>query len=371
MRRLGSAIALLLVVLLLGPPALAVASSLDSPSAADPTSYPRREGEDLLNLDTPMGRLEYVAGRGLRLGRTGFTLGGFTTVEGEALEGGERNGGLEDVNFFLFFDPVSWFHAFSEIQVEHVATLESGEHGIRSDPDVEVVRLYADVGRSDLLNVRVGKFLTPFGRWNLAPAEPLLWTTSDPLIVEETFDELSTGAMLWGATFPSGGVLSYSFYGSFFDPIAPDQEAPPARHSAGAHLEWASSGNLAMGASYFGSEGPGHDWNNMGGMDVLWRPHERVELSAEALLGKGPRSDRNMWGLYAQSVVEVVPTLYAIARYERYDPPARGATTIDLVDLGLAWVPVYYLRFKVDYRIADQSGELAAPGLRGSFSVLF
>ena len=211
-------------------------------------SQPRPEGEALIDADTPIGRVEYVAGRGLRLGKTRFTLGGFSTVGAEYLEGGERNVALEGVNFFVFFDPTSWLHVFSEIEVEHLATLENGEHGIRSDPEVEVDRLYADLGRSDALNLRFGKFLTPFGRWNVAPAEPLVWTTSEPLIVEETFDETATGAMLWGAAFPPGSTLSYSFYGTFLDPIAPDPDAQPAGHSAGAHLEWARS-NWALGAS--------------------------------------------------------------------------------------------------------------------------
>ena len=44
-----------------------------------------------------------------------------------------------------------------------------------------------------------------------------MWTTSEPLIVEEVFDETTTGAMLWGTVFPRGGALSYSLYGTFLD----------------------------------------------------------------------------------------------------------------------------------------------------------
>jgi hypothetical protein len=95
-----------------------------------------------------------------------------------------------------------------------------------------------------------------------------------------------------------------------------------------------------------------------------------VEVSGEALFGEGSREDGTLWGLYAQTVVETVRTLYLVGRYERFDPP-EGGRAVNLFDLGLAWVPVPYLRFKADYLIADHRDERAGPGLRMSFSILF
>jgi hypothetical protein len=338
--------------------------------AAETVPSPQREGPELFGTDTPLGRVEYHTGRGLRLGKTGLTIGGFATASLEWLEGGEGEGGIEGVNFLLSFDPVPFVHVFSELEIEQIAELKTGFEGIRSDPGVTAERLYVDLGASDLANLRFGKFQTPIGRWNLTLAEPLTWTTSDPLIVEDVFDELSTGAMLWGSAFPRGGALSYALYGTFLDPIAPDRDAPPAERSAGVHLEWASLGGWTVGASYFASEQPGGEWNHLGGVDGLWRPHERVELTAEAIFGEGSREDGGQWGLYAQAVVETFPTLYAVGRYERFDPPGPGRA-VDLFDLGVAWVPVPYIRVKVDYRFADHFDDLSEPGLRSSFSVLF
>ena len=178
MRR--AVVALGMALLLAASPCVQAESPPKPSPPEDPTVFPRREGRDLLDVETPIGRIDYVAGRGLRLGKTGFTVGGFTTLGAEWLEGGESEASLEGVNFFVFFDPTSFLHVFSEIEVEQLATVESGESGVRSDPEVEVDRLYADLGRNDELNLRFGKFLTPFGIWNQAPAEPLVWTTSEP-----------------------------------------------------------------------------------------------------------------------------------------------------------------------------------------------
>jgi hypothetical protein len=241
---------------------------------------------------------------------------------------------------------------------------------VQANPKLEFNRLYLDLRASDALNLRFGKFLTPIGRWNVVRIEPLLWTTSEPLIIDRVFDGTATGAMLHGSVFPRGGALSYSLYGSFFKPfnVAPDEHA--ARRNAGAHLEWASLQGWTVGASYFASQMRNGDWNHLGGADLLWQPHERVEVSGEALFGEGSRENGALWGLYAQTVMETVRTLYLVGRYERFDPPGSGRA-INLFDLGFAWAPVPYLRFKADYLMADHRDELAEPGLRLSFSILF
>jgi hypothetical protein len=328
------------------------------------------ELEETFGADTPLGRFSYQAGRGLRVGDTGLVLGGFTTAEVERLEGGESSGGVDGVNFLAFIDPVPYLHLFTELELGQLAVLESGRRGVRSAPKLEINRLYLDFGPNDALNVRFGKFLTPIGRWNVTRIEPLLWTTSEPLIVEEVFDETATGAMLHGSVFPHGGALSYSLYGTFMDSLDVDPADRPARRSAGAHLEWASLKGWTVGASYFASQLHNGEWNHLGGADFLWQPHRRVEVSGEALFGEGSREDGALWGLYAQTVVEMVRTLYLVGRYERFDPPGAGRA-LNLFDLGLAWTPVPYLRFKADYLIADHRDELAEPGLRLSFSILF
>ena len=338
--------------------------------AEEPTPIAPPPAGEVFGVDTAVGRVSYHPGRGLRVGTTGLTIGGFVQAEMELLQGEDHTGGFDSTNFFLTYDPTSFLHVFSEIEIGPIAMWESGRTGPQSDGDVEVARLFADLSANDALNLRIGKFLTPIGRWNLAPAEPLTWTTSDPAIVEDVFDEVSTGAMLWGSFFPRSGAFSYSLYGTFFDPIAPDPEAPPARHSAGAHLEWAA-GDVTLGASYFASEPRHGAWNHLGGLDVLWQPHARVELSAEAVFGEGTRRNGGLWGFFTQGVVEIVPTLYGIARYEHFDPPGSEERPLELFNVGLTWVPRPYVRLKVDYRFADHRSELAPPGLFGSLSILF
>lgn len=331
---------------------------------AEVTTTPSREGPEVFDVESPLGRLDYRAGRGLHVGDTGLTIGGYATVDAEALEGGDSRSGL-DVNFLLSYDPVSFLHGFADLEIGELVEWDGGERP-RVAPNFKAQRLYADAGWTDRANLRFGRFLTPFGRWNQVLADPLLWTTSEPLIVEEVFKDTVTGAMLWGTVFPGGEAFSYSLYGAFFDPAS----SAPLQHNIGARLEWTGRNDVSVGASYLASERDGGGWNHLGGVDAAWQPFERLELSGEALVGEGPKADGGQWGLYAQAVVETIPTLYLVGRYERYNTPA-GGRGVDLFDLGLTWVPAYYLRLKVDYRFADQLDEVSAPGFRASFSVLF
>lgn len=353
------------LLVMFASPAAAAASENQTP-----LSIGRPELEETFGADTPLGRFSYQAGQGLRLGKTGLTIGGFSTVEVEHLENGERRGGIEELNFLISYDPVPFVHLFTELGVGSLAEVERGRRGVRSNPSLEVERLYLDLGSRDDLRLRFGKFRTPIGRWNLTPRDPLLWTTSTPLLVEEVFDEKTTGAMLHGSVFPEGGALSYSLYGAFLPPLEPEPDEHPVRYSTGAHLEWASLKGWTLGASYFASQRRNGEWNHLGSADLLWFPHQRVELSGEILFGEGSIENGATWGLYTQGVVETLPTLYLVGRYERFHPPG-GGRDINLFDLGFAWVPVPYLRFKADYLIADHRHELAAPGLRFSFSLLF
>src|SRR5262249_17234134 len=156
--------------------------ALTSPAAwANPVnqaapSVARAEPETF-GADTPLGRLSYQMGRGLRVGNTGLVVGGFATAEVEDLEGGERRGGGDELRFLVSFRPVPFVHLFTELGVGPLVEWKRGQRGVRSDPDLEVDRLYLDLEARDALNVRFGKFLTPIGRWNLAPIEPLVWTT--------------------------------------------------------------------------------------------------------------------------------------------------------------------------------------------------
>jgi hypothetical protein len=352
--------------------ALALAFALPRFAAADAVpipELPQPEKAPIFIAPTPIGDLEYRAGRGLRLGDTGFTLGGFGTVEANRLEGQSGRLGLGDIDLFVFFDPKPYLHFFGDFAFDRVFDIDTVGGAQATSSDTSVERLYGDLNLSDRANFRFGRFLTPVGLWNQVPAEPLVWTTSRPVVTDEPFDQQVTGAAFWGSFFPSAGSVTYTLYGQFLPALPTAARAPEsADNSAGVRLEFAALQGWSVGGSYFGFSNNGR-WNDLGGFDVLWR-NDRVELTSEFLAGHGEPDGKRIIGMYLQEAVRLFGSVYAVGRYEYYDPGPNDPA-VDLYDLGLAWRPFPLLILKADYLLANHSSTSAAPGFYSSLSLLF
>jgi hypothetical protein len=352
---------------------LVLAGALVAPAFAGPEwgagGYPSVAGEEpVWSLATPIGPLDYRTGRGLRVGKTGLNIGGFSSFEVSRDEGQDAVASLEGINFLVLYKPVERLQLFSEVEVGPLLEVDSDHGDVRSDPQVTIERLHADLSLGDRLNLRFGKFLTPIGRWNLVQAEPFVWTPSEPVLVERGFDETQSGAMVYGSFYPASRVLSYRVYGQFLDPIDVDADMPPAQRSIGARLEFGSArGDWSLGASALASE-LGGDWNFLGGLDGEWSAG-RTELTTELIVADGDVADRDLWGVYLQGVYEVAQGRYLVGRYEHFD--RAGVPAVNLADFGVAWIPRPYLYLKASYRFADRQTDEVARGFIASFAVVF
>ncbi len=331
--------------------------------------------ETLFSIDSPLGAIEYVAGRGLKLGRTRFTIGGFTTLEIDREEGQPGVFELDGINFLVLWEPLDFFRGFAEIELGKLFTMETNSDHVESDPEVEIERLFADLSRSDALNLRVGKFQTPVGRWNLVPAEPFVWTATEPIQVETAFDEHQTGGAFFGSVYPSSNNLSYWLYGQFIDPLDPSDDPDPTDRSVGGRLEYTDSlGKWSVGSSFLASE-LDDTWSYLGGLDAFLRVGP-LELQSEFVLQDGDIPDRDLWGIYVQgvadlrSVSEILRGLYLVGRYEHFDP-SGSKEDANIWNVGLTWLPVRFLNIKAGYQLADKETEEVRRGLFVSVSVLF
>jgi hypothetical protein len=331
--------------------------------------------QPVLSFDSPVGPIEYFPGRGLHVGRTGLTIGGFTTLEIDREEGEPGVIELDSVNFLVLFRPIDALRFFAEIEVGGLLAVQTDDGKVRSDPEATIERLYADLSRSDALNLRLGKFQTPVGRWNLVPAEPFVWTASDPVQIERAFDEHQTGAALFGSLYPSSNTLSYWLYGQFVNPLDPDPDPEPADRSVGGRLEYGGPlEEWSLGASFLASERKS-EWNFLGGLDALWRVGP-LELTSELVVAGGDIPDRDLWGIYVQGVYDlrslypILRGFYLVGRYEHFDP-SGSSQDANLWDLGITWIPRPYLNIKAGYRFSDRETVDVRRGLTASVSLIF
>jgi hypothetical protein len=323
-------------------------------------------------LSPPGAQWEYHLGHGLRIGDSGLTLGGYGSVRYEALHERPQEFAASALSLFISWDSGARVRLFSELELEDFAVAREGrKFGSRSAP-FEAERLYADTYFSDMAIVRLGKFLTPIGRWNLIHADPLVWTTSRPLVTFQSFSSDATGGMLYGTVSPLGKDLEYSLYAEVTDELNPDPHEKPFTEAAGLHLVSHLTDSTELGLSYanFKREEERNEDHNLLGADFLWT-QKGFELTGEFVYRLGERRpDSDEWGIFAQGVVPLSARFFAIGRYEFFDPegPLPG---VHLWVGGLAFRPLSPLLLKAEYSVGHDNRAGVAEGFATSVSILF
>jgi len=321
----------------------------------------------LVSWPTRIGEIGYTPGRGLGVGDTGLTLGGYSSLSVFRDEGEAGHLRLDDISLFVIWEPIPRLRFFSELEYADVFNADTDGRLDSPDEAATVERLYVDAGISDALNVRTGIFLTPVGRWNVIHAAPLVWTTSRPVSTVLPFDPNVTGVMVFGSLFPSAGTVTYSVFDQFAGPIEGDPNFDPADHSLGGRLQYDAEGGWSVGTSYLAALRNG-DWRHLGGLDFLWS-HRPLEIMGEAVLNAGEGTAPE-WGFYVQPVLAVTPRLALVARYEHFaaaGPPPQ----VNIMTMGLALRVLPTVVLKGEYQVVDRHTDIAPAGLRGSISVLF
>lgn len=323
----------------------------------------------LFAIDSPLGPIEYRAARGVRFGNTGLNVGGFSTVEADRDHGEPLSVSLDSLNFLVLYEPIESFRAFAELEIGDLFEHEA-RGATDSDPRFDIERLYGEISLADPLSIRFGKFQTPVGRWNLVPAEPFVWTSSDPVILETAFDEHQTGVALIGNLFPRIGEVEYWLYGQVLDPLDPGDTPPPSNRSVGGRLQLSRSREgWSVGSSFLASERNG-SWSYLGGLDTEVRI-DRLNLHAEFVYQDGKIDDRDLLGGFLQARYELLRGFNLVARYEFFDRLDSESQTVHLGDLGIAWQPAPWLILKGTYRFSDRETDDVRRGLSSSISVVF
>lgn len=336
------------------------------------------------------GSLSYEFGRGLRLGSTGVTLGGYATLEARAPQVGPLRVESRHASLFLWWEASERLKTFAELDLQNL-TEGPRERDDAQARRVSLERLYADYSVDDRLVLRAGKFLTPIGRWNLSHADPLVWTTTRPLVTQAVFPHNVTGVGAAGQVVPLGQPLSYSLYFSNGREWRPDPSQDTFSFVRGARLVTPLASELQLGLSMarYEQRRSRGDSRWLTGLDLVWSKH-RWEITAEllktearnAILVPGPGSDptRDRPGAsdrtytkagYLQVVAPLAREVYLVGRVDWMREP-RAPQAVQQWLVGLAWRLNPAVTFKIEAIEPRRAGPGAeVRGLVGSASVLF
>ena len=326
----------------------------------------------IASAQDPGQATDYRPGLGWQVPDTHLTVGGYFNAALERATGSGTELALDDLSLFLRWEGEGKFRMFSEISLENPLAFRPGDGLTSRHTYVALERLYFDYLYSDQINLRAGKFLTPIGRWNSVHAGPLVWTTSRPLITEQSFPTNVTGVMVFGSWPILGKSVDYSVYGTVGEEWRPDPKLDPFERAYGLHVNVPVWARADIGLSYasFEQRSSSSEARHLLGVDYLWS-RNRYEFGAEAVYRfSEDGSDFDEKGLSLQGVAPLSDRLYGVVRYEFYDQ-AGPAPALNLGLLGLTFKATPALVFKVEWRQASHSQELVASGLMASISALF
>ncbi|MHB8724340.1 MAG: hypothetical protein ACYC9Z_03060 [Casimicrobiaceae bacterium] len=310
--------------------------------------------------------------RGWQVPGTGFTLGGYATEDLTREKGAPWALTTEDLSLFIGWEGTGRLKFFSELSLEDSLVFKQPGEFTVSNHSPAFERIYFDYVYSERWNLRLGKFLTPIGRWNLIHADPLVWTTSRPLITNRPFPTYATGAMLYGTTAVSGKDIDYSLYATHGRAIRTYPMQDSFESAYGLHLSGALPGSGQIGFSYanFAQGSAPSERKTLFGVDYSW-VRDRFELSSEAVYRFSSRG--HQWdekGAFIQAVAPLPDRLYGVGRYE-YFRQAGALPGVSLWTAGLAFriTPTSVLKAEFVHGV---NNEIHAPeGFLSSISVLF
>jgi hypothetical protein len=297
------------------------------------------------------------AAQGWQLGNSGLWVGGYINNTFELQEGGPDSVTLSDVGLLLRYQVTPTVSLFNETDLDESLVWQQGA-GVQLGSRVLLLeRLYADWQPRPDVTLRLGKFLTPFGLWNVVRRAPLTWTVDSPLIAESIFPEHITGVAVGFQTTQKGWTIDSTAYGQATDELYPGASDTVPSAAGGGRMSAGQSfgpAYLEVGASgvAFDNENTGH-WQEGFGTDfacTAWGNYLQAEFAYGRQLTGG--SDKQL-GAYAQDAFPVVDGLWGVLRFEYFDPDAGGAVNGQL--LGLAWRPLPWLFLKANYQFVNRS----------------
>lgn len=312
----------------------------------------------------------YELGRGLALGDSGFTLGGYATARAEDTDRADPRAAFSHLSLMLWWQGSGRFRFFTEADLEDAFATRRPR--VEDERFLALERFYGDYAFSDAITVRAGKFLTPIGRWNQIHADPLVWTTSRPLVTDAVFPGTATGAMLFGTLPIADREVEYAVFQALGTEWRRKPAEDPFSEARGLRLNVPLDSALQIGLSLAGFEQEGRrdERKHLFGLDFMWRRAGR-ELSGEAVYRDSSEGAEQVEkGGFLQAVMPLGGRLYGVGRIESLRVAGSGAASRIAV-IGLNYRYARAISLKAEWLRGSRLPDGVSQGVLASVSVLF
>lgn len=308
----------------------------------------------------------------------GFRVGGYTSIDLRVPRTETSQLKWNELSMIVTWDQQTRVKFFSELELENPLTYNRHQ-GLHSKENyLHFERLYLDYNLNEQSNIRVGRFLTPIGRWNQLHASPLVWTTSRPLATTELFPYALNGIMLFGNVPFQERSLDYQLYAEGVKSQREERDEATYRHVRGARFainnlfnfasDNAGLNTIGLNLSSFEERIPGTGSYRLLGIDFLLEL-DRWEITGEVYTRNTPQGKDVGSGGYLQSAYLLKDEWYLITRLENLHFSDRENAERWMVGLTKRLKPNQLLKFEM----VGGSGEYedVPRGFATSFAVMF
>jgi len=305
----------------------------------------------------------YELGEGIQLGTLPIYVGGYISADIYYRDDYIRYR-LDDIAF-LSYGSKGKFSYMAELEFKDLYVNEQYEYNssTHSDTQLHIERLYVDYALQDQVNLRIGKYNSPIGYWNMVPINVLRETTSNPITSYIIFPRFTTGVEI---NYQQYEEESFALEVSIQHNEDLDDEYN--NYQIDEHYEV----GIEYENGYFGIK-------LNGGYFHLYEQKqkrtyfllaakiedEQYQILAEVGSQYGENEFTTTYAGYLQGLYRITEHHIAIARFESYqDTLEQDYSTL----IGYTYRPLYPIALKGEYQIHSNSSKNAA---LFSFSVLF
>ncbi len=298
----------------------------------------------------------------------GFSVGGYGAAKVNLHPEGDADAAIHEFSLFLGWEGDSRWRFFSELELEKPLYWQSGSGFTVTDSKLNLERLYLDYNVSEALNLRVGRFFNPVGRWNLIHADPLVWTTTRPLATTRLSPQSTNGFMAFGSKSINSQTIDYSIYVEALKNEEKDRNIGEAEGTKGIHLALSGDKNFGISLLEFNEHTPADTNYRMLGLDFQTKI-KGWELSSEAFQRYRTNGSNGGSGGYVQAVAPIASNWFAVTRLDTIQIPKEDNTTRWLI--GAAWKKTPNQILKIEYVGGTKELPESPKGLIASFAILF
>lgn len=279
---------------------------------------------------------------------------------------------VDDLAVLAYGNFLSNFSYLAEFEAAPFYVQDYKNDTSESNPQPHYERLYLHYTYSDALNLRLGKFITPIGYWNLEPINVLRDTSSNPLYSSEMFPKFVSGADVSGFI-DQNNHLKYHIFLQATDDLDPDYINIRNNFFTGIVLNYSLSYETDIGASLDYYQTNDNRDVAMAQVNAKYDGYPfsvQTEWAYDAIANNSDNTNTYQIGGYLQGMYNFTMEHAVVGRYEYFKDTQ---THVELAEdnigiIGYSYRPWYAVSLKGEYQFHSQS-ELNKAFI--SFSVLF